>query len=213
MRPERVATLGLHDEVAAVAGYLGLKIVVLEPARPESKGQVERTVEYLEGSFLPLRRFASLADLQEQSDVWTADVAHRRHHRRVGARVADALAVERGHLRAFPAVLPDTDRRTEVRVTKDGFVRVADVDYSVPPGLSGRRLHVRASLTEVVVHCEGTEIARHRRSYVPADVVLAPAHARALRLAREARSRLASGDVEVPAVDLARYDALAGVGS
>jgi hypothetical protein len=59
----------LHDEVAAVAGHLGLKIVVLEPARPETEGPVERTVEYLEGSFLPLRHFASLADLQSQSDV------------------------------------------------------------------------------------------------------------------------------------------------
>ncbi|MGH2572737.1 MAG: IS21 family transposase [Actinomycetota bacterium] len=201
----------LHDEVAAVAGHLGLKIVVLEPARPESKGQVERTVEYLEGSFLPLRRFESLADLQSQSDAWTAEVAHRRHHRRVGAKVADALAVERGHLRPLPVVLPDVDRRTEVRVTKDGFVRVADVDYSVPPGLAGRRLQVRVSPTEVVVHCEGTEVARHGRSYIPADVVLAPAHVRALRLAREARSRLASGDVELPEVDLSRYDALAGV--
>lgn len=200
----------LHDEVAAVAGHLGLKIVVLEPARPESKGQVERTVEYLEGSFLPLRRFESLADLQSQSDAWAAEVAFARHHRRVGARVADALAVERGHLRSLPAVLPDTDRRIEVRVTKDGFVRVGDVDYSVPPGLAGRRLQVRISLTEVVVHCEGVEVARHRRSYVPADVVLAPAHVRALRLAREARSRLAHGDVELPDVDLRRYDVLAG---
>ncbi len=136
-----------------------------------------------------------------------------RHHRRVGAKVADALAVERVHLRTLPPVLPDVDRRTEVRVTKDGFVRVGDVDYSVPPGLSGRRLGVRVSLQEVVVHLEGTEIARHQRSFVPADVVLAPAHVRALRLAREASSRLAPGDVELPEVDLARYDALAGVGS
>jgi hypothetical protein len=74
-------------------------------------------------------------------------------------------------------------------------------------------LQVRVSLTEVVVHCEGTEIARHARSYVPANVVLAPAHVRALRLAREARSRLGAGDVELPAIDLARYDAIAGVGS
>lgn len=140
-------------------------------------------------------------------------MAWRRHHRRVRAVVGDALAVERAHLRALPDVLPDTDRRTEVRATKDGFVRVGDVDYSVPPGLAGRRLGVRTSLTEVVVHLEGAEIARHARSYVPADVVLAPAHVRALRLAREARSRLASGDVELPAIDLTRYDALAGVGT
>jgi hypothetical protein len=45
---------------------------------------------------------------------------------------------------------------------------------------------------------------------VPADVVLAPAHGRAIRLAREARDRLADGDIELPEIDLARYDALVG---
>jgi transposase len=203
----------LHPEVAALAGHLGLRIVVLEPGRPQSKGQVERTISYLETSFLPLRTFTSLADLQVQSDDWAGEVAFKRHHRRVGARVADAWRVERGHLRALPDLLPDVDRHTEARVMRDGFVRVGSADYSVPPGLAGRRVQLRVSLTEIVVSCEGAEIARHGRSFVPADVVLAPAHARALRLAREARSRLAAGDVELEAIDLSRYDWLAGVDS
>ncbi|MBA3552144.1 MAG: IS21 family transposase [Actinobacteria bacterium] len=204
-------TAVLHPEVAALTGHLGLKVIVLEPGKPESKGQVERTNGYLETSFLPLRTFASLADLQAQSDHWTTEVAYRRHHRRVGARVGEAWMVEKGYLQALPDLLPDVDRRTEVRVTKDGFIRVGNVDYSVPPGLSGRRLGVRISPAEVIVHLEGKEIARHARSYVPADVVLAPAHARALRLARKARSRLRGGDVEVPVVDLGRYDRAFGI--
>lgn len=60
---------------------------------------------------------------------------------------------------------------------------------------------------------DGSQIANHARSFVPADVVLAPAHGRAIRLAREARDRLSAGDIEVPEIDLARYDALVGVGS
>jgi len=48
----------------------------------------------------------------------------------------------------------------------------------------------------------------HARSFVPADVVLAPAHGRAIRLAREARDRLTDGDHELPPVDLGRYDRL-----
>jgi hypothetical protein len=67
---------------------------------------------------------------------------------------------------------------------------------------------VRLSLTEVTVACEGAEVARHARSWVPADVVLAPAHARQLRLAREAAGRLAANDVQVQVADLARYDQL-----
>jgi transposase len=45
----------LHDEVAALFGQLKLKPIVLEKGRPESKGQNERTIGYLETSFLPLR--------------------------------------------------------------------------------------------------------------------------------------------------------------
>jgi hypothetical protein len=119
--------------------------------------------------------------------------------------------VERGFLRALPDPRPDTSRHTEARISRDGFCRVADVDYSVPPGLAGRRVQIRISLGEVVAHLEGHEIARHHRSYVPADVVIAPAHARALRLAREARSRLRDAGVEVPEIDLARYDRTFGV--
>jgi hypothetical protein len=116
-------------------------------------------------------------------------------------------------MRRLPERWPDTDRQLEVRASRDGFVRVAGVDYSVPPRLAGRRLGVRLSPTQVVVGCEGTQVARHTRSWVPADVVLAPDHARQLRLAREAAGRLQAKDVQVQVADLARYDQLAGVGS
>jgi hypothetical protein len=83
----------------------------------------------------------------------------------------------------------------------------------VPPRLAGRRLAVRLSLTTVRVCCEATEGACHTRSWVPADVVLAPTHARELRQAREAAARLAARDPEVATADLGRYDQLAEVAS
>ncbi len=94
-------------------------------------------------------------------------------------------------------------------MSRDGFVRVGGVDYSLPPGLAGRRAAVRLSLTTVTVHVDSTAVAEHRRSWVHADVVVDPAHARALRLARQARDRLVDGDVDVPVVDLQAYDRLA----
>jgi transposase len=203
----------LVDEVAALYGVLGLRPVVLRPRFPQGKGQVERTIGYLETSFLPLRSATGLADLQAQADTWTIEVADQRQVRRLGTRVADALMVERANLRRLPERWPDVDRHLEVRASRDGFVRVAGVDYSVPPRLAGRRLGVRLSLAEVTVACEGAEVARHLRSWVPADVVLAPDHARQLRLAREATSRLATSDVQVQVADLARYDQLTEVGS
>ncbi len=203
----------LHEEVAAFFGQLGTKVVPLRPGDPQAKGRVERTNGYLDRSFLSLRTFSDISDLQTQHDDWAETVAYRRHHRRVGAVVADAWRVERGFLRALPDPVPDTIRHGEARIARDGFCRVGGVDYSVQPGLSGRKVAVRCSPTEVVVFLEGREIARHRRSFVPADVVIAPEHARGLRLAREARARLQDAVVELPEVDLSRYDALVGTAS
>ena len=94
---------------------------------------------------------------------------------------------------------------------KDIFVRASDVNYSVPPGFTHRRAAVRLSLSDVWIYIDGDVIAQHRRSYVPADVVLDPSHARALRLQRNAARRLSGSDVVVPAADLTRYDALVGL--
>jgi transposase len=200
----------LHLEVTALLGQLATRPVVLRPATPSSKGQVERTIRFLETSFVPLRTFASLTDLQDQHDLWAHEVAYARHHRRVGAIVGDAWKVERGWLRALPDPLPDVTRHTETRVAKDSFVRVGNVDYSVPPGLAGRRVQLQISLTRVVVRLEGTVIADHERSWVPADVVMADNHLRLLHEHRDARAALQAGDVEVPVPDLSAWDAIAG---
>jgi len=197
----------LHPEVAALLGALHARPVVLAPRRPTSKGAVERTIGYLETSFLPLRSFTSLTDLQAQHDAWATGIAFPRHLRRTGTTVATGWAVERGHLGPLPSPLPDTALHLEARATK-GWVRVLTADYSVPPAFVDRRIAITVTPDAVHLASEGREIAVHARSFVPADVVLDPAHGRAVRLAREARDRLADGDVALPAVDLARYDAL-----
>ncbi len=135
------------------------------------------------------------------------DVAATRHMRRTGTTMAGGWAVERGHLGPFPEPLPDTDLHLEGRAVK-GWLRVDGADYSVPPAFADRLVAARVTPEWVHLTCEGRPIAVHARSFVPADVVLDPAHGRATRLAREARDRLGRGDVELPGVDLARYDAL-----
>jgi hypothetical protein len=71
----------LVDEVAALYGQLGLRPVVLRPYFPQGKGFIERVNQYLETSFLPLRTFTGITDLQAQSDEWTTEVADLRRVR------------------------------------------------------------------------------------------------------------------------------------
>jgi transposase len=197
----------LHEEVTGLLGSLHTRAVVLRPRRPTSKGHVERTIGYLETSFGPLRTFTSLADLQAQHDAWAAEVAFARRLRRTGTTVAGGWAVERGHLGPLPDPLPDTDLHLEARAVK-GWVRVLSADYSVPPAYTERHIGIRVTPTLVRLSSEGTLVAVHPRSFVPADVVLDPAHGRAVRLAREAHDRLRVREPELPAVDLSRYDRL-----
>ncbi len=147
----------LVEEVASTLGQLGIKGVPLRPAFPQGKGFIERTIEYLQTSWLPLRTFTDLADMQAQADVCIRLSADSRHVRRLGGTVRDALGVELEQLRPLPARWPDVDSHLEVRASSDGFVRVGDVDYSVAPRLAGPRPAVRASLTEVLVFCDGSE--------------------------------------------------------
>lgn len=207
----RPGTGRVHDEVAALLGALAIRPVVLPPYKPTSKGAVERTNGYLETSFLPLRSFSSLAELQTQHDEWAASIAWKRNHRRVGTRPEVAHRTELASLAPLPGVWPDTSVRLAARVSRDCFVRVSGADYSVPPAFATRNVTIQLTMGEVVVFGEGHEIVRHARSFVPADVVVAPGHAEELVRARAARAALRAGDVAVPVPDLSVYDVLAGV--
>lgn len=204
-------TRRVHDEIASLLGQLAIRPIVLPPRRPTSKGAVERANGYIETSFLPLRSFSSLLDLQAQHDEWATTVAWKRNHRRLGISPEVAHLTECAALGSLPERWPDTSAKTSVRASRDCFVRVAGADYSVPPAFTSRMLDVRLTLLEVVVFSEGREIVRHARSFVPADVVVAPGHADELVQAKRARAALRAGDVPVPAVDLSVYDALCGV--
>lgn len=204
-------TRRVHDEVASLLGHCSIRPIVLPPRKPTSKGAVERTNGYLETSFLPLRYFSSLSDLQLQHDEWASDVAWKRSHRRVGVAPEVAHRTECDALSPLPDIWPDTSAKAAVRASRDCFVRVSGADYSVPPPFVSRMLEVRLTLSEVVVFCEGREVARHARSFVPADVVVAPGHADELAQAKRARAALRAGDIVMPAVDLSVYDALCEV--
>ena len=204
-------TRRVHDEVASLLGHCSIRPIVLPPRKPTSKGAVERTNGYLETSFLPLRSFSSLTDLQGQHDEWAACVAWKRSHRRVGVAPEVAHRTECDALSPLPDPWPDTSVKIAVRASRDCFVRVAGADYSVPPAFVSRMLDVRLTLSEIVVLCESRQIVAHTRSFVPADVVVSPGHAEELANAKRARAALRAGDIAVPNVNLSVYDALCEV--
>ena len=108
-----------------------MRLIVLDPGKPESKGQVERTNGYLEASFLPLREFTDLHDLQSQHDAWSTEVAFGRHHRRVGGRVGDALVRRALDLKPATSSWTDPIRRATTPWWA-GRLRISQARTSTP---------------------------------------------------------------------------------
>ena len=68
---------------------------------------------------------------------------------------------------ALPARAPDTDRRWVLRVPPDPYLRFDTCDYSLDPGLVGRRVEARVSDRDVVaVALDTGEIAARHRAVV-----------------------------------------------
>jgi hypothetical protein len=86
-------------------------------------------------------------------------------------------------------------------------------DYSVNPRYVGRRVDVVVTLDEVVVTCDGTEVARHRRCLTKHQTLLTAEHARILRQIRAEAIQPKPVAVTVEERDLGVYDQLIEVAS
>jgi transposase len=197
----------LTSEFQSFRGVLGMGAVLVGPGDPEAKGLVERANGYLETSFLPGRAFEDVADFNRQLGVWLKR-ANQRIHGTTKIRPSEAILEDRGAMMGFPPVLPDPSMRFTTRLPRDHFVRVDTNDYSVNPRFVGRRVDVTVSLDEIVVMCEGTEVARHRRCLAKHQNILSPDHARILRQIRSEAAEVRPVDVSVEERDLAVYDQL-----
>ena len=152
-------------------------VIVCKPGDPEAKGLVERANGYLETSFLPGRRFASLAGLQRAAGNAGCARANGGITRPRRCDPWDRIVEDRAAMLALPPVLPDPAWRETNRLGRDHWVRVGTCDYSVHPKAIGRRVEVRMDLDEVVVTCAGDGGGPpYRRSWARHRTITDPAH-------------------------------------
>ena len=201
----------LTEAAHAFRGVLGTSIYVCAPGDPEAKGIVERANRYLETSFLPGRTFTGPADFNTQLGAWTALVNTRRR-RALGCAPSERIAADRAAMLALPPVAPATGWRASVRLPRDHYVRLDGNDYSVHPGVIGRRVEVLADLDRVQVFCEGRLVGDHARSWARHQVFTDPLHAAAATaLRRDHRALTAAPRPDEHQVEqraLSEYDAI-----
>jgi transposase len=196
----------------AFRGTLGIKVVLCKPKDPETKGLVERANGYLETSFLPGRRFSSPDDFNTQLAAWLQR-ANARVHRRIGCRPTERIEADKGAMLLLPPVAPCTGWSCQTRLARDHYVRLDANDYSVHPGVIGRRVQVSADLQRVRVSCEGKLVADHPRCWARHQSLTDPAHASAAAALRKERVSLARQpqDTDVERRVLADYDRALGL--
>jgi hypothetical protein len=194
-------------EFVAFCGQLGVGWIILEAADPQAKGILERSHRFMRSNFVPGRRFANPLDFQDQLDSW-CDRVNQRVHRTIRAVPAERLVEERARMRPLPEYLPDTDRRTVVRVPQQPYLRVDRNDYSVDPRFAGRRVELRVSQSHVTAAVLDTgELAcRHRRVFAGGLTFTDPQHQTELERQRVRRRQRHEVDVEIR--PLSRYDRL-----
>ena len=120
-----------------------------------------------------------------------------------------------------PPLPPVTGLRNRVRLARDYYVRIDANDYSVDPRVIGRLVDVTATLTRVIVICDGRTVADHERCWAKHATVIDPVHveiARGLRstfsAAKRDRERLHHRGQPAASVvfrELPDYDELFGV--
>jgi transposase len=202
----------LTAQCQAFRGTLGAKVVICRPADPEAKGIIERAHDYLERSFLPGRAFTGPAEFNTQLTDWLG-VVNTRPRRALGCAPADRITADRTAMLTLPPVAPAGGWRASTRLARDHYIRLDSNDYSVHPGVIGRRVEVIADLDRVCAVCDGKTVADHERIWADHQTISDPEHVQAAKVLRRTRIGLLRAapepDVQIRCLD--DYDTALGV--
>jgi len=201
IRRLRLDASRLNPRFLDFATYYGFVPRLCQPARPQTKGKVERPIGFVRQNFFCGRSFWDEQDLSQQFADWLAHVNARPHGTTREAPVA-RLA------RELAALLPVDPTRVyplsyaETRwVPTDCLVSWRGCRYSVAAHLVGTIVEVREPLDGEVVQIfhRGEPVASHRRLTTTGHWSLDPQHYAAIAAPRRAQSTPPAAHLTTPA--------------
>jgi hypothetical protein len=150
-------------EMVAFARTLGFEFRAHERGHADRKGRIERPYSWIEGNFLPGRRFSDFDDLNRQLLAWCGEVANQKPKRVLGMSPEAAYVIEKPYLRSLPPVLPPVYEVFERVVDLYGYVSVETNRYSAPEKFVGKTLTVYKYPAQIQIFHRGTALATHPR--------------------------------------------------
>ena len=166
----------LNRQFEDFAGFYGFKPILCRPYRGQTKGKVERTVQFVRDNFMIGIKYESLADLNGQAQAWCNKV-NGKVHATTNEIPFERLKAERLNPLRRECII---DRINLRRVQKDCLISCAGNQYSVPAEYIGKDAAVVALDSMLAAYYEGKQIALHRISYQKKDMAVNPQHHRRL---------------------------------
>jgi transposase len=150
-------------EMEAFAERLGFRFVAHAIGDANRSGRVERPFSFIENNFLAGRTFASWEDLNRQAREW-CDKVNATYKKHIRAVPRELYGIERMHLKALPAWIPEVYRLHARTVDVEGYVSVNSVRYSVPVAWIGRRVEVRETRDKIEIELDARHQVTHARA-------------------------------------------------
>lgn len=163
-----------HPVFEDFARYYGFTPRACQPYRAQTKGKVERSIQYVKRNALAGRRFGSWEALNAWLAEWAVTVADQRVHGTTHERPLDRFARET--LTPLGARPPYRFERVQLRrVPADALVAIGAARYSVPVRYVGATISVQETATHYEFFHETMCIARHAKA-PRHTVVMEPGH-------------------------------------
>ena len=152
----------------AFADYAADRGFLVDAARvrtPTDKPRVERTVHFVQHSFMAGETFASIEACQAAADIWCRERAGMRIHGTTRQRPAEVFAVEElPRLKPVPAGRYDVPLYARCKVHRDHHIEIGRALYSVPGNRIGTHVDVVADSRIVRISQRGVLIKVHERT-------------------------------------------------
>ena len=119
---------------------LGFKAEVCKGYDPQSKGMVEKSIDYIKESFLHGREFKGIEDLRQESEHWLLAVANVREHQTTLQPPVVLMEEERLALMSLGIDMYPFQIR---KVDKTGLISYQGCSYSVPYQYQQQQVMIR----------------------------------------------------------------------
>lgn len=151
----------LNKQFEDFAGFYGFKPVLCRPYRGQTKGKVERTVQYVRDNFMIGIEYSSLDNLNGQAIAWCNKVNGKVHS------TTNEIPFETLSKEGLNPIMREyiIDKINLRKVEKDCLISYAQNKYSIPSEYVGKEVAVIVLDNMLVAYYQGKQIALHRLSY------------------------------------------------